>query len=191
MTANKGSVRIIGGEHRGRRLHFTDQNGDLRPTGDRLRETLFNWLQFEVRGTRVLDLFAGSGALAAEALSRGAASALLIEKKRARADDLARVLTPVFDSRAQVKCVDALTWVNRACGQYDLVFRAPPYDLGLHQPICDALAQHDVVAPGGWIFIETRRQSAAPNVPAHWQLEKEKESGDVRAQLYRNGERSQ
>lgn len=82
MSARKSTVRIIGGEHRGRRLMFTDQNGDLRPTGDRMRETLFNWLQFELRDKRVLDLFAGSGVLGAEALSRGAAHAVLVEKSR-------------------------------------------------------------------------------------------------------------
>src|SRR5690554_7683990 len=96
MTSRKSSLRIIGGENRGRRLQFTDQDGDLRPTSDRLRETLFNWLQFELRGKRVLDLFAGSGALAAEALSRGAAHAVIIEKKPERAADLSKQLKPIL-----------------------------------------------------------------------------------------------
>ena len=79
---SKGQVRIIGGERRGHRLHFVDQRGDLRPSSDRMRETLFNWLQAELAGARVLDLFAGSGALGAEALSRGAGQALLVEKRK-------------------------------------------------------------------------------------------------------------
>ncbi|WP_414433375.1 RsmD family RNA methyltransferase [Alcanivorax sp. IL1] len=79
-VTSKGQVRIIGGERRGHRLQFVDQGGDLRPSSDRMRETLFNWLQFELPGLRVLDLFAGSGVLGAEALSRGAQRAVLVEK---------------------------------------------------------------------------------------------------------------
>ena len=91
-ATSKGQVRIIGGERRGHRLQFVDQGGDLRPSSDRMRETLFNWLQFELPGLRVLDLFAGSGVLGAEALSRGAQRAVLVEKKRERAADLKRQL---------------------------------------------------------------------------------------------------
>ena len=185
MTTSKGSVRIIGGEHRGRRLSFTDQNGDLRPTGDRMRETLFNWLQFEVQGKRVLDLFAGSGALAAEALSRGAASALLVEKKRERAADLHKHLAPIFSERVRVKCADALKWVTHHTDQFDIAFVDPPYDLALQQAACEALMQYRLLAPGAWVYVESRRQQPAPQAPAEWLLLKDKESGDVRAQLYR------
>lgn len=184
MTTSKGSVRIIGGEHRGRKLPFTDQNGDLRPTGDRMRETLFNWLQFQLQDKRVLDLFAGSGVLAAEALSRGAAHAQLVEKKRERADDLKKVLLPIFAERIRISCADAMKWLDRDTHQYDLVFVDPPYDLGLQQPVCEALQEYRRVAPGGLVYVESRRQSAAPVVPASWQCIKEKESGDIRAQLY-------
>ena len=93
---------------------FTDQNGDLRPTGDRMRETLFNWLQFELRDKRVLDLFAGSGVLGAEALSRGAAHAVLVEKKAERAADLSKQLKPVFAERVFIQLADALKWLPRA-----------------------------------------------------------------------------
>lgn len=185
MTTSKGSVRIIGGEHRGRRLHFTDQNGDLRPTGDRLRETLFNWLQFDLAGRRVLDLFAGSGALAAEALSRGARDATLIERKRERAADLSRQLGPLFAGRARVHCQDALRWMTRATDQYDLVFVDPPYHLDLQAPACAALARYRLVAPDGLVYVESARQQPAPAVPAFWILDREKENGDVRARLYR------
>lgn len=185
MTTSKGSVRIIGGEHRGRRLPFTDQNGDLRPTGDRMRETLFNWLQFEVQGRRVLDLFAGSGVLAAEALSRGAASAVMVEKKRERAADLQRHLLPLFPSRLTVKCADALKWISHHTGQFDLAFVDPPYDLNLQQQACDLLMQYRLLAPAALVYVESRRQQPAPVVPAGWVLIKDKQSGDVRAQLYR------
>lgn len=185
MTTSKGSVRIIGGEHRGRRLHFTDQNGDLRPTGDRLRETLFNWLQFELPGMRVLDLFAGSGALAAESLSRGARCATLIERKRERAADLSRQLGPLFEGRVRVHCMDAMRWMTRATSQYDLVFVDPPYHLDLQAPACAALARYRLVAPGGWVYVESARQQSAPVVPGFWMTDREKANGDVRATLYR------
>lgn len=184
MTTSKGSVRIIGGEHRGRRLPFTDQNGDLRPTGDRMRETLFNWLQFEVQGRRVLDLFAGSGVLAAEALSRGAVSAVVIEKKRERAADLQKNLSTLFAERIKIKCADALKWLTHNTEQFDLVFVDPPYDLQLQQPVCDALMQYRMLAPNALVYVESRRQQAAPRAPTSWRLIKEKETGDVRAQLY-------
>lgn len=183
MSARKSTVRIIGGEHRGRRLMFTDQNGDLRPTGDRMRETLFNWLQFELRDKRVLDLFAGSGALGAEALSRGAAYAVLVEKKPERAADLSKQLKPVFDSRVFIQLADALKWLPRATGPFDIVFIDPPYDIGAQQPACDLLIEHGLLTPGAWVYVESRRQDEAPNVP--WALEKEKTMGDAVARLYR------
>lgn len=188
MTTSKGSVRIIGGEHRGRRLGFTDHNGDLRPTGDRLRETLFNWLQFETAGRAVLDLFAGSGALAAEALSRGAASADLVEKKTARAKDLTQQLKPIFATRATVHCADAMDWLARVpVRHFDLVFVDPPYDLHLQARACETLQTRGLLAADALVYVESRRQDAAPVVPPQWQLRREKLAGDVRAQLYEVG----
>lgn len=183
MTTRRSSLRIIGGEHRGRKLQFTDQDGDLRPTGDRMRETLFNWLQFELRDARVLDLFAGSGALGAESLSRGAARALLVEKKAERAADLSRQLKPIFAERVFIQQADALKWLPRATGPFDVVFVDPPYDIGAQQPACDLLIQHGLLAAGAWIYVESRRQDAPVTVP--WTLEKEKIMGDAAARLYR------
>ena len=190
MTVSKGSVRIIGGEHRGRKLQFTDQGGDLRPSGDRMRETLFNWLQFELRDRRVLDLFAGSGVLAAEALSRGAAHAVLVEKKRERAADLSRQLKPLFGTRIFIQAADALTWLTRQPPQapFDLVFIDPPYDLGLAAPACAALEAAQLLTPDALIYLESRRHDPAPEVPVGWQCIKEKTGGDVRAQLYRRAQ---
>lgn len=183
MTSRKSSLRIIGGENRGRRLQFTDQDGDLRPTSDRLRETLFNWLQFELRGKRVLDLFAGSGVLGAEALSRGAAQAVLVEKKPERAADLSKQLKLIFSDRVFIQQADALKWLPRASGPFDLVFIDPPYDINAQQPACDLLIEHQLLAPGAWVYVESRRQDTAPNVPG-WKLEKEKVMGDTCARLY-------
>jgi len=183
MTSRKSSLRIIGGENRGRRLQFTDQDGDLRPTSDRLRETLFNWLQFELRGKRVLDLFAGSGALAAEALSRGAAHAVIIEKKPERAADLSKQLKPIFAERAFIQQADALKWLPRASGPFNIVFIDPPYHIEAQQPACDLLIEHKLLASGAWVYVESRRQDEAPHVPS-WRLEKEKTMGDACARLY-------
>ena len=181
---SKGQVRIIGGERRGHRLHFVDQRGDLRPSSDRMRETLFNWLQAELPGARVLDLFAGSGALGAEALSRGAAHAVLVEKKRDRCADLTRQLTPLFGDRVHVQCADALKWLARRTERFDLVFVDPPYDLGLAAPACQALEELGLLKPEARIYVESRRHDAAPAVPASWRRLREKDGGDVRAQLY-------
>jgi len=184
-AAQKGQVRIIGGERRGHRLHFVDHGGDLRPSSDRMRETLFNWLQFEVPGLRVLDLFAGSGALGAEALSRGARDAVLVEKQRERCADLSRQLTPLFEGRITVHCADALSWLPAQQEPFDLIFIDPPYDLGLVTPACEALEAHGLLASGAIIYVESRRQGEVPAVPAHWVLSKEKSSGDIHARLYR------
>ncbi|MBZ2189103.1 16S rRNA (guanine(966)-N(2))-methyltransferase RsmD [Alcanivorax sp. JB21] len=188
VATSKGSVRIIGGTHRGRRLHFIDQGGDLRPSGDRMRETLFNWLQhYGLHQRRVLDLFAGSGVLGAEALSRGAGHAVLVEKKRERAADLSRQLKPIFDTRIHIQCADALTWLQREtpATPFDLVFVDPPYDLGLAGSACAALDAPGWLSAGALVYVESRRHDPAPTVPAHWILEKEKEGGDVRARLYK------
>lgn len=191
MTTRKSSVRIIGGEHRSRRLHFTDQGGDLRPSTDRMRETLFNWLQFELGGRAVLDLFAGSGILAAEALSRGAASAELVEKKPQRAEDLRRELKPIFGDRARVHALDALRWLALPARpgerRFDLVFVDPPYDLGVTAAACAALESHQRLADKALVYVESRAHEAAPTVPANWQLLKEKLAGEVAARLYRRG----
>ena len=186
--ASQGQVRIIGGAQRGRRLQFVDQGGDLRPSGDRMRETLFNWLQFELVGTRVLDLFAGSGALAAEALSRGAASAVVVEKVPARSADLSRQLEALFAERVCVHCADALQWLMTAAARqapFDLVFIDPPYDLGLAEPACAALEELGLLSDQAWLYVESRRQQPAPAVPANWRLHREKTAGEVRACLYR------
>lgn len=184
MTARKSSVRIIGGEHRGRKLLFTDQNGDLRPTGDRMRETLFNWLQVDIAGKRVLDLFAGSGALSAEALSRGASHALLVEKKPERAADLSRQLKTLFAQRIFIQQADALKWLARAEGCFDLVFIDPPYHLGCQQAVCDLLVARQLLAADARIYVEAQRHDAELQLPL-WRLEKEKIMGDARARLYR------
>lgn len=189
MSTRKSSVRIIGGEHKSRRLAFTDQKGDLRPSTDRLRETVFNWIQFDIGGKRVLDLFAGSGILAAEALSRGAAEAELVEKKPRRADDLKRKLKPLFAERVSVHAQDALRWLaHPADRRFGLVFVDPPYDLGLVNESLQLLDDYDWLEPDALVYVENRARDEAPRVPIDWQLLREKKAGEAAARLYRVGE---
>ena len=125
-----GSVRIIGGEWRGRRLPVRDLPG-LRPSGDRSRETLFNWLQAFVRGAVCVDLFAGSGALGLEAASRGAAEVILVEKLSVAARDLRDVLLALKADQVTVVECDALQWLHSCPAQsVDIAFVDPPF--GLH-----------------------------------------------------------
>lgn len=184
-AGSKGQVRIIGGEKRGLRLQFVDHGGDLRPSSDRLRETLFNWLQFELPGMRVLDLFAGSGVLGAESLSRGASEAVLIEKQRDRVSDLQRQLQPLFGDRSCVLCHDALLWLNQPPRPFDLVFVDPPYDLGLAEPACADLEARGWLSEDAWIYVESRRQGVVPAVPGNWSLHREKLAGEIHARLFR------
>jgi len=185
MSTNRSSVRIIGGEHRSRRLKFTDQNGDLRPSTDRLRETLFNWIQFDLGGRQVLDLFAGSGILAAEALSRGADRAELIDIKPKRADDLKQELKPLFGTRIKVHAKDALKWLDHPADRcFDLIFIDPPYHLHVITEACQLLEQHGWLLDRALIYIETSAHDPEQAVPAHWQLLREKVIGDASARLY-------
>jgi len=136
---NSGRVRIIGGEWRGRLLPVLDQPG-LRPSGDRTRETLFNWLQAYLPGSRCLDLFAGSGALGLEAASRGAARVTLVEQSQRVAQCLRdNIRSLQAETVVEVVCADALAWLRQAAAQkdpdrWDLVFLDPPWDSDLYRP---------------------------------------------------------
>ena len=178
-----GRIRIIGGSLRGSRLDVADHPG-LRPTPDRLRETLFNWLAPVIVGSRVLDLFAGSGALALEALSRGAASALAIERDRelARriADNAARLRVPGLE----VAVENALVWLSReAARPFDVVFLDPPFDADLWSKAAAALDRGGWLAPGARIYVETSRD-ITPVLPQSWTLLRESHAGDVLGALY-------
>lgn len=194
MTArkNKGQVRIIGGDWRGRRLPVLDRPG-LRPTGDRARETLFNWLQGRVAGRRVVDLFAGSGALGFEAASRGAERVDLIELDR-RAADALKAASDGWPGRERLRVhtMDALAWLERLDADPgpppDLVFVDPPFDAGLHGPALDALLVPGRLATDARVYVESDRRSVdAGGEPvvddAHWTVLREKVQGDVRMQL--------
>jgi 16S rRNA (guanine966-N2)-methyltransferase len=170
-------VRIIGGQWRSRRLEFPERDG-LRPTPDRVRETVFNWLAPRLAGARCLDLFAGSGAFGFEALSRGAARAVLVERD-------AKALTALHDNRqrlqaetAEIVAGDALEFLNRPVEPFDIVFLDPPYASGLLAPCLARLAERGWVRPGGFIYLEAP-EGQPPALPAGWTLMRSKTAGQV------------
>jgi 16S rRNA (guanine966-N2)-methyltransferase len=186
MTRAAGSVRIIGGRWRGMRLPVADVHG-LRPTSDRTRETLFNWLQPVLPGARVLDLFAGSGALGFEALSRGAREALLVERDPRVCEALREAATRLPGGEAAtVIQADAIAFLHAPLqGRFDVVFVDPPFDADLWDA---ALGQLDAwTAERAWLYVEASLQrNIAP--PAGWRLHREGRTRETRHALYRRGD---
>lgn len=177
-------IRIIAGDWKGRRLAVPDLPG-LRPTADRNRETLFNWLQFELAGRRVLDAFAGTGSLGLEALSRGASSVVFWEHNRQAVRQLKQNLSILqAGTRARVQQGDALRFINTTTEQFDLIFLDPPFRRGLLEQATRLLSQSPAILPDALIYLEAG-QDEPLELPAHWQVEREKVSGQVRYQLCR------
>jgi 16S rRNA (guanine966-N2)-methyltransferase len=184
--AHQSSVlRIIAGRWKGRRI--TIATDGIRPTGDRVRETLFNWLMPFVRDTRCLDLFAGTGALGIEALSRGASSVVFVERNRAAANAIRELLKDLqgsaADSRAEVISANALKLDLAALGPFDIVFLDPPFDGPHLQDLCTLLEQSNALAPSAHIYMEMDRRQALPVLPAAWDVSKEQTAGQVRYAL--------
>ncbi|EKE81461.1 16S rRNA (guanine(966)-N(2))-methyltransferase RsmD [Idiomarina xiamenensis] len=178
-----GSFRIIGGQWRGRRLAIADSEG-LRPTTDRVRETLFNWLQFDIRGARCLDLFAGSGSLGLEALSRGAASVTMVEKAPAVARQLKQHLQTLHSAQAEVVQSDALQLLQTATANtYQIVFIDPPFRQQLLQPSIDLLQASGWLAANAYIYVESEKGWQG-QLPRTWQALREKHAGQVTYRLY-------
>lgn len=184
-VGGRGELRIIGGRWRGRRLTFQAAPG-LRPTTDRVRETLFNWLMVDIVGARCADLFCGSGALGLEALSRGAGHCDFVDREAAAIRQLNLHLKELGASdQAALHPGSAEHFLAQAIQPWDIVFIDPPFDQGLVQPACDLLATRDLLAPGACVYVETGREESPPDVPAHWQLHREKTAGGVVSRLYR------
>lgn len=181
--AAPGHVRIIGGRWRGTRLPVVDAPG-LRPSSDRVRETLFNWLQHEIAGARCLDLFAGSGVLGLEAASRGAARVQLIERDPALCASLRQVVSRLdADDTVRVDCADAIAWLARAPDrQFEVVFVDPPFAADLWTRVGAALLPW--LAPHAWVYVESARD-AVPVMPATWLPHRHGDTRDVGYTLYR------
>ena len=171
------SFRIIGGAHRGRRLGFPPLPG-LRPTPDRVRQTVFDWLAPAIADARCLDLFAGSGALGLEALSRGAASVTFVEREHAAADAIRGHLDRLRASGGTVAVADALGALATLAGPFDVVFVDPPFGSTLRRKTLDALAASSLLAPGARVYLEGPADEA-PAVPAGWVLHRSKRAGNV------------
>ncbi len=180
-------VRIIGGQWRGRKIAFGDAQG-LRPTPDRVRETLFNWLAPDIHGARCLDLFAGSGALGLEALSRGAEHCTFVEATGSTLKDIQAALS-LLDAATRADChgIDALRFCQQGQSPYDIVFLDPPFGQNLVEACCAALDASALVTDNGAIYIETGADEPEPVVPKHWQLARDKRAAGVAYRLYRNG----
>jgi 16S rRNA (guanine966-N2)-methyltransferase len=178
-------LRVIGGQWRSRKLSFPTIEG-LRPTPDRVRETLFNWLQNSVPGANCLDLFAGSGALGIEALSRGAAHCNFIDINSASCKTLKENLILLKCQDGSVSQSDTTQWlkhqiqINNA-DQFDLVFLDPPFNKGLCQPLCEQLTESNLLSTRAYVYVETELNV---ELITPWRLHREKRSGQVHYRLY-------
>lgn len=170
-------VRIIGGRWRGVPLRFPPVDA-VRPSPDRVRETLFNWLQPHIAGACCLDLFAGSGALGVEALSRGAAQVTFVDQEPRLTQYLRDTLRRLGAAHAVVFTESAQTFLRRAPQPFDVVFLDPPFASGLLPEICDALAR-GWLAREAWIYIEQAAQTPLPMLPAGWRVHRAKRAGQV------------
>ena len=181
MAGNE--VRIIGGKWKGRKIAFSALGG-LRPSLGRARETLFNWLAADITGARCLDLFAGSGALGLEALSRGAAEVTFVERNRIAARSLKDNLARLSADNATVHAVPAQRFLKRAEAQWDIIFLDPPCGSGALEPTLAAMGSRQLLHPQGWVYVEQPRRESLQDVPG-WQVVKQSTAGDTLFALWR------
>ncbi|NRN29369.1 16S rRNA (guanine(966)-N(2))-methyltransferase [Photorhabdus heterorhabditis] len=180
---SKGQIRIIGGKWRSRKLPVPNSPG-LRPTTDRVRETLFNWLAPVIQEARCLDCYAGSGALGLEALSRYAAQATFIEYERNVAKQLSANLALLDTQNTEIINDSALNYLSQPGTPYDVIFLDPPFRQGMLAKTIKLLEEQSWLADKSWIYVEAESESAAADVPDNWQLHREKVAGQVAYRLY-------
>jgi 16S rRNA (guanine966-N2)-methyltransferase len=179
-------LRIIAGKWRGRKLNFPNVE-HLRPTPDRVRETIFNWLQSVIGNARCIDLFSGSGALGFESLSRGADHVTMIEKDTkavAQLQENVRLLSAI--DITQVVRDTAQNFIASCNQEFDIVYLDPPYQADLWAEIAMLIQQHALLAKGGYVYLECSSNKGLPVLPPEWQLLKDKTAGDVRYCLFQN-----
>jgi 16S rRNA (guanine966-N2)-methyltransferase len=187
-TAQKSSsqgpnrLRIIGGRWRGSRIVFPPLAA-IRPSPDRVRETLFNWLQQPIVGARCLDLFAGSGALGLEALSRGAAHVTFVDREPQIGRHLSQTLERLGSRDATVVVEDAQRFLSRPAQPFDIVFLDPPFDSGALEQVGGRL--QGWLAPGGYVYVECPAERSLAILPAQWAVLRTKRAGQVGYHLLR------
>lgn len=188
--ASSGELRIIGGDWRSRKLRFPDAGG-VRPTPARTRETLFNWLSFHLAGSRCLDLFAGSGVLGLEALSRGAVEVTFVDHTSALTQALRDNLRLLECRRGRVETQSVERFLATPPAQpFDIVFMDPPFRQGWLDSLYPALAGDGWLHTGSWVYVEHESDGVVPAAPTHWQLHRQKSAGQVSYNLFRVGERN-
>lgn len=184
-VVTQGKVRIIAGQWRGRVLPVIQADG-LRPTGDRVRETLFNWLQFEWEGARWLDVFAGSGALAFEALSRQASQVVMLERQPQAVKQLQQNKSLLKAEGAQIIQVDSFQWLAQRQSDFapfDGVFCDPPFNDQRVEQLIDLLVSNHFIKPNGWLYLEQPKQRVL-SLP-HFESYRQQTTGAVTFGLWR------
>ena len=183
--SQRGRLRIVAGNWRSRLLDIADVPG-LRPTSERIRETLFNWLTPRIAGTRCLDLFAGTGALGLEALSRGAASAVFVENSAIAANTLRKSIAALDTDAAKVYETEAFGFlVDVDCGEFDLVFLDPPFADERLGDLCRLLQKQSILAADASVYLEEDSSRPVLELPDGWQTLKTGNAGRVRYSLVR------
>ncbi|MED5420545.1 MAG: 16S rRNA (guanine(966)-N(2))-methyltransferase RsmD [Pseudomonadota bacterium] len=181
-----GRLRIVAGKWRSRLLPVADVPG-LRPTAERIRETLFNWIAPTIEGTRCLDLFAGTGALGLEALSRGALFLDLVEVSPVAVSQLRENAMQLAAENVKIHQTDAFAFLEtrRSGQQFDIVFLDPPFSDGRYQDLCKLLDECGWLSLGAFVYIEQDREQFSPVLPHGWETVREKTAGNVRYSLLR------
>jgi len=177
-----GAVRIIAGEWRSRKLPVADVPG-LRPTTDRVRETLFNWLQLSIVQARCLDLFAGTGALGFEAVSRGATNVVMIEQNKKAYTILQQSIEILKTEKIKVIQANALNWLEKADQSFDIIFLDPPFDQNLVPETLEKLMRSTCVKSGSVIYIEEKIETTERSLPETLEIIKQGKAGQLRYSL--------
>jgi 16S rRNA (guanine966-N2)-methyltransferase len=187
-TAGRGRplfvLRIIGGEWRGRKIRFPPVSA-IRPTPDRVRETLFNWLQGVIPGSRCLDLYAGSGALGLEALSRGAREVVFVDVEPAVVRHLSDTLRELGCDRGRAARADARDYLQQPATPFDVIFLDPPFAEPVLPDICRLIEAGGWLKAGGLVYLEAPAAAGVPELPAGWKLLRAKRAGEVGYHLAR------
>lgn len=181
--SEQGQLRIIAGSWRGRKLGFLEREG-LRPTTDRVRETLFNWLQMDLPGSRCLDLFAGSGALGLEAASRGASKVVMVDNDSKTVEMLSSNIDLLSAQQSEAICSDAISFLQNCDFMFDVVFIDPPYRMDAIAECCEWLESKQCLSDHAKIYIECGAGKDLNGLPVNWQCLKRKAAGQAGYHLF-------